>query len=305
MIAQKSCAAIAKNNAIVLAILSILTVHTREALMLISIENINTTGTQSRVSVNGETVAEYAAAIDGGAVLPPVVVYKSGDGQHWLADGFHRIAAHIKAGRTEIKCDIRDGGQRAAILHSVGANATHGLKRTNADKRRAVEMLLSDPEWSQWSDREIARACCVTHTFIRSLRQPVTGNVSSEKSYTTKHGTQSTMRTDGINADRKTAQKAPQSAKQPDPIPSHDDDGYSSRTREEELEQQLRETADCLADAVAALDDLGSPDRDDYLSSIAKLRAELNAVTVSRDALMNENAALKKHIRMLEKQLKK
>ena len=27
----------------------------------------------------------------------------------------------------------------------------------NADKRRAVVALLEDPEWSAWSDREIAR----------------------------------------------------------------------------------------------------------------------------------------------------
>jgi hypothetical protein len=42
------------------------------------------------------------------------------------------------------------------VLYTVGANATHGLRRSNADKRRAVSMLLDDPEWAQWSNLAIA-----------------------------------------------------------------------------------------------------------------------------------------------------
>lgn len=39
---------------------------------------------------------------------------------------------------------------REAILFIVGANASHGLRRTNADKRRTVERLLADEEWRGW-----------------------------------------------------------------------------------------------------------------------------------------------------------
>jgi hypothetical protein len=53
----------------------------------------------------------------------------------------------------------------------VGANATHGLRRTNADKRRAALTLLQDEEWQRWSNREIARQCGVTHTFVAKLRR--------------------------------------------------------------------------------------------------------------------------------------
>jgi hypothetical protein len=38
------------------------------------------------------------------------------------------------------------------VLHSAGANAMHGLRRTNADKRRTVMLLLQDEEWAAWSD---------------------------------------------------------------------------------------------------------------------------------------------------------
>ena len=65
---------------------------------------------------------------------------------------------------------MRQGTRRDAVLHSVGANAQHGLRRTNADKRRAVETLLRDEEWSGWSDSEIARRCGVSHPTVAKVR---------------------------------------------------------------------------------------------------------------------------------------
>ncbi len=45
------------------------------------------------------------------------------------------------------------------------------LRRTNADKRRAVLVLLSDQEWSQWSNREIAKQCGVDEGLVRALKE--------------------------------------------------------------------------------------------------------------------------------------
>ena len=62
--------------------------------------------------------------------------------------------------------------------------------------------LLNDDEWSQWSDREIARRCAVHHNTVEKLRRELTGDLSSEKptdrTYTTKHGTTATMNTTNI-----------------------------------------------------------------------------------------------------------
>lgn len=44
----------------------------------------------------------------------------------------------------KIKADVREGTRRDGILHAVGANATHGNRRTNEDKRRAIVILLND-----------------------------------------------------------------------------------------------------------------------------------------------------------------
>jgi len=56
------------------------------------------------------------------------------------------------------------------VLCSVGANATHGQRRTNEDKRRAALKLLGDAEWSKWSGREIAKHCAVSRQTIANLR---------------------------------------------------------------------------------------------------------------------------------------
>ncbi|MGR1582454.1 hypothetical protein ACSSNL_13430 [Thalassobius sp. S69A] len=133
-------------------------------------------GTQSRAEIHEVTVAEYAEAMaDPDTVFPPITVYFDGK-DYWLADGFYRVAAWERIGRTEIPAEIRQGDRRRAILHSCAANAVHGLRRTNADKRRAVMTLLEDEEWSQWSDREVARRCGVSHPFVSSIRSDLSGN---------------------------------------------------------------------------------------------------------------------------------
>jgi len=151
-------------------------------------------GTQPRAGLDETTVSEYADAIQRGDTFPPVTIYFDGS-NHWLADGFHRVAAHKQAGKQRIAAEIRQGTLRDAVLQSVGANATHGLRRTNDDKRRAVQRLLDDPEWSQWSNREIARKCNVSDVFVGKIR-PLTANVcSEERKFTTKHGTEAVMKT--------------------------------------------------------------------------------------------------------------
>jgi uncharacterized ParB-like nuclease family protein len=155
-------------------------------------------GTQIRVAFN-ETVAEgYRDEIAAGAEFPPVVVFFDG-ADYWLADGFHRLIAHAAANRTEIAAEVRLGSRRDAILYAVGANALHGMHRTNADKVNAVMTLLGDPEWSAWSNYDIADRCNVSDEMVRQRRAslPIIG---SERRYTNKHGTTSTMNTANIGA---------------------------------------------------------------------------------------------------------
>jgi len=166
--------------------------------MKLRISTIRTDGgAQPRARVSLETVSDYAAEIKGGAKFPPVVVFHDGT-DYWLADGFHRRDAFIASGASSIEADVKQGTQRDAVLFSAGANATHGMRRTNDDKRRAVLKLLEDEKWAKWSDREIARRCAVDSKTVASLRPNVTAEIHSEKTYTTKHGTEATMNTANI-----------------------------------------------------------------------------------------------------------
>lgn len=126
-------------------------------------------GTQPRAQIFEEVVAEYAEDMKQGSVFPPVTVYYDGE-EYWLADGFHRVRAKEAIGEIDITAEVYLGTQRDAVLYAVGANAAHGLRRTNADKYRSVERLLRDREWNRWSNREIAKRCGVSDPFVGKIR---------------------------------------------------------------------------------------------------------------------------------------
>ncbi len=129
--------------------------------------------TQQRAKIPKDGVEEYAKLMKLDNVeFPPVVVFFDGK-DNWLADGFMRYEARKSCLRTDIEAEIRHGTKRDAILFSVGANAGHGLKRTNADKRKAVRVLLNDEEWRKLSARQIAKLAGVHHDLVVTLRQEV------------------------------------------------------------------------------------------------------------------------------------
>jgi ParB-like chromosome segregation protein Spo0J len=150
-------------------------------------------GCQAREQTDKKVVAEYADAMARGVLFPPIVVFHDGE-RFWLADGFHRFAAACSLSYEEVPAEVREGGIREAKLHAIGANASHGLRRTNADKRRAVMMLLEDEEWSGWSDHEIARKAGVDQKTVTnyraSLRKFLSDNNSqpTKRTRTDKHG---------------------------------------------------------------------------------------------------------------------
>lgn len=126
-------------------------------------------GTQVRETMNAATVQDYADALAEGVEFPAVTVFFDGEA-HWLADGFHRVLAHERAGLVDVLAEIRTGSKRDALLFAVGANANHGLPRTNKDKRRAVEILLRDEEWAFKTGRAIAKKAGVHHDLVSEVR---------------------------------------------------------------------------------------------------------------------------------------
>ncbi len=174
----------------------------------IPLERIKTDGgTQMRAALDPDTVQEYLDAMQpiGWGDFPAVIVYYDGK-DHWLADGFHRVEAYRRAADNldqpaSVPADVRSGTRRDAILHAAGANASHGLRRTNADKRRAVGTLLRDDDWRHWSNREIGRRCNVSESFVREVKKDLGIDTAHETQYIhPKTGEPTTMHTTNIGA---------------------------------------------------------------------------------------------------------
>jgi len=159
-------------------------------------------GTQSRAHLNQNVINEYANLFNhSNDILPPIKVFFDGQ-DYWNADGFHRLEAAKQANLEVISAIIEQGTRRDAILFSVGANAEHGLRRNDDDKHRAVNTLLTDDEWSHWSDNQIAKKCKVSQPFVSKLRKELnvsTVNVDSKEQRTyERNGKNFTMKTNNI-----------------------------------------------------------------------------------------------------------
>jgi hypothetical protein len=161
-------------------------------------------GTQMRAEIDQVTVTDYAERIE---ELPPSIVFDDG-AAIWMGDGFHRFHAHRKAEKKKMLCEVRKGTQREAILFALGANHAHGLKRSNADKRKAVETMLNDEEWAKWSDRKIADASQVSQPFVGEIRKAHLKTFSDAQPRTTERdGKKYEMDTAGIRDSNKARAK--------------------------------------------------------------------------------------------------
>jgi hypothetical protein len=159
---------------------------------------------QPRDQLNRSVVRDYFELMQAGETFPPLQIVAA-DNTFLLVDGYHRLEAAKLAKLKMIRCLVREGDRRYAILLSSKANVRHGLRRTIADKRRAVMKVLADVEWRRWSDRQIARHCRVSPPFVSQLRSKmgkVTDNVIGDnqaqsegmtRRFITKHGRPSVM----------------------------------------------------------------------------------------------------------------
>ena len=131
-------------------------------------EIVTDAGTQVRAGLNEATVADYAEALADGAKFPPAIVFHDGS-RYIAADGFHRIHAAVRNGATQIECDVRKGNKSDALKFALGCNVHHGLRRTNADKRHAVELAVK--EFGKFSDSTLAEICAVNRELVAEVRK--------------------------------------------------------------------------------------------------------------------------------------
>ena len=242
----------------------------RESIQITDVELAD--DVQSRVAINEVAVKEFAKAMDEEAEFPPIVVFHDGD-TYWCADGFHRVRAALQAGKESIAAEVRAGGKEDAILHSVGANATHGIRRTNKDKRRAVEILLQHKVWGTWGARDIARRAGVTHPTVLRAQKELKKLAQGGKIYHPEPDPERGTTTD--DAPGQSAEPGETDADEPDqrdrsddaPSPLERDDPARASVEVEDDEQH----DSTLAEPEAPTDVLSGGTEDDFRAAVDRL----------------------------------
>ena len=259
---------------------------------------------QSRIEIDEATVSEYAENIQAGDEFPPVLVYFCGV-HYYLTDGYHRYHAHKRSDKVSILCEVVNGTFRDAVLRAASVNSAHGMRRTHADKRKAVSTLLDDLEWMEWSNSEIARHCGVSVSFTSNVRTAP----GTQDNDTVKYRASS-----GNILEKKKAPGRP--AKQPElkepEEPEHTFEVATFDPRDELIEHLTRENDGLSLNL--ALAHMGGTDeeKDEAKGIIESLREELRvanielvAIKQSRDQFQSENQQLKSQCASYQRQLKK
>jgi ParB-like chromosome segregation protein Spo0J len=258
---------------------------------ILNIDNIRIdAGTQSREKIDEDVVRDYAECMADGVGFPPVEVMFDGV-EYYLTDGFHRYHAHRKNGKVSIAALVTNGTLRDAKLASYAANGRHGLRPSNADKRKAVMSMLDDMEYSGWSNVEIAVHCAVSRVYVANLRKELE---------TPKEKTSAKAKV----GDKPLKDEVSTTDLPPETPPDN---------RAEEAMQMLAADNETLTQrlAVAAMDAteeekaLATMLIADYVEQIRILNIELVSVKLSRDRFQAENSELKKQVKSLEHVIKK
>ena len=278
--------------------------------MKLKLKQIRTDGgTQARVRMCQETIAEYASKMSDGVVLPPVVVFFDKT-EYWLADGFHRYFAAKSNGDLEIECDVHDGTVEDAMLYSFSANGGRGLSMTAEDNYSIVSRMLAHPKWKSWTDSAIAKHIHVSNSTVgrirRKLEEAGTVEKKTEKKYTDKHGNEATMKVGNIGKTKKT--KEDDLPKAPEPESSGD------------LIQELTDTISALSEENTLLKDkiaieqwdASEIEKMDAADTIKELREQVRVLEIenkslkeNRDMYMNRNAELTRTVKSLQAKLNK
>lgn len=274
----------------------------------LKVAQIRTDGkTQSRKSIDPKWVKNYAESMKEGAIFPLPVVFFDGT-DHWLADGFHRVAAMKSNGLLEIEVEIKEGGVRDAKLFAIGANNLHGRNMSFDEIRNNIIEMLKDEEWGQWSDERIAKAVNVSRITVYRIRKSLEskGEVQPKKSkkYIDKQGNENTMNVASKTETEKEEEPEEEEELSPEEIERMQmPDTIATLTEEN---QKLKEQ---VALGLFEGNEFEKLDIEQMLAELKEknriLELENKTLRESRDAYQYENAQLIKTVKSLKAKLKK
>jgi transposase-like protein len=162
-------------------------------------------GTQPREKLDPEHIEDLVRDWKKGARFEPALVYHDGE-SYWLTDGYHRDAALLELGESKILVEICSGTLEDAKWHSYSVNQHKALKRSNADKQRAIIGALKHPYAASRSNVQIAEHCGVDEGTIRAWRKKLEDNGEIERSHArtvTRNGKTYSQNTTNIGGSRR------------------------------------------------------------------------------------------------------
>jgi hypothetical protein len=274
--------------------------------------NIRTDGgTQPRLELDQNLVKEYAEVMREGVVFPPVEVFHDGS-VYWLVDGFHRYFGYKTNGLTSIEAIIHTGTLREAQFYAWKANNKHGNRLKAEDIRAILRIMLTDEEYSKWSNNHIAKELDISSMTVGRVRVAMQEEAKTPAqttvTYVDKHGNTTTMKTD---------------KKKKATTPTTKPDVTTANPEVKELEQKVKElatTVNTLAEENTVMRDkiaVGQWDASeiekiDVEETIKNLREQIRVLEIdnksmreSRDIYQNENAEMMRTIKSLKAKLKK
>jgi hypothetical protein len=274
--------------------------------------NIRTDGgTQPRLELDQNLVKEYAEVMREGVVFPPVEVFHDGS-VYWLVDGFHRYFGYKTNGLTSIEAIIHTGTLREAQFYAWKANNKHGNRLKAEDIRAILRIMLTDEEYSKWSNNHIAKELDISSMTVGRVRVAMQEEAKTPAqttvTYVDRHGNTTTMKTD---------------KKKKATTPTTKPDVTTANPEVKELEQKVKElatTVNTLAEENTVMRDkiaVGQWDASeiekiDVEETIKNLREQIRVLEIdnksmreSRDIYQNENAEMMRTIKSLKAKLKK
>ena len=275
--------------------------------------NIRTDGgTQPRLELDQNLVKEYAEVMREGVVFPPVEVFHDGS-EYWLVDGFHRYFGYKANGLTSIEAIVHTGTLREAQFYAWKANNKHGNRLKPEDIRAIIRIMLTDEEYSKWSNNHIAKELDISSMTVGRVRvamqEEAKKPAQTTVTYVDKHGNTTTMKTD---------KKKKATTQRPTTKPD-----VTTANPVTELEQKVKElatTVNTLAEENTVMRDkiaIGQWDASeiekiDAEETINNLRERIRVLEIdnkslreSRDIYQNENAEMMRTIKTLKTKLKK
>ena len=151
---------------------------------------------QMREDIDSQHVDDLKDCLDD---LPPITVFADDIRnspsaiRYFIGDGWHRFLAHKLSSKKQIKAIVHPGGKDAALRCALGANAEHNaLRRTNRDKRKAVERALKSYNTILGSGKiknvSVAELCKVTEGLVRKIRKEMEDAGAKTENQKTENG---------------------------------------------------------------------------------------------------------------------